>query len=75
MKMHEQHLEEFEAYLQRIEDALYEKLDRDDFEYQLREMVDELSSKLEEIHDDVREVHGVVEDVEFKLEYPPDRKG
>jgi hypothetical protein len=75
MKVNEQHLEEFEASLRRIEDALQDKPDHDDLEYQLREMVDELSSKLEEIHDDVRELHGVVEDVEFKLDYPPDRKG
>ena len=75
MKINERYLEEFDASLQRIEDALYEKLDRDDLEYQLSEVVVEIISKLEEIHDDVREVHGELEDVKFKLDYPPDRQG
>ena len=67
MKVNERYLEEFDASLQRIEDALYEKLDRDELEYQLSEIVVEITSKLEEIHDDLRELYGEVEDVRIDM--------
>jgi uncharacterized coiled-coil DUF342 family protein len=53
------HLEGFDASLQRIEEALYEKLDRDDLEFKW----DELVTNLEAIHDDVIEVKDGLEDV------------
>jgi len=68
MKVNERYLEEFDASLQRIEDALYEKLDRDELEYQLSEIVLEITSKLEEIHDDLRELYGEVEDVRIEID-------
>jgi archaellum component FlaC len=68
MKVNERYLEEFDASLQRIEEALYEKLDRDELEYQLSEIVLGITSKLEEIHDDVRELYGEVEDVRIDME-------
>jgi len=72
---HERHLDQIEEQLLGIEVTLSEKLDRVDLEYQLSEGVLEITSKLEEIYDDLREVHGELEDVKFKLDYPPDRQG
>ena len=48
---HERHLDHIEERLQALEDALWEKPDRVDLEHLQNEVV----SKLEEIHDDVRE--------------------
>jgi archaellum component FlaC len=73
--MVERYLEQFEGSLQEIENALHDKPDHDDLEYQLKEIVMEITSKLEELHEEVKEVSYELEDVKFQLEYPPDRKG
>jgi hypothetical protein len=55
---YERHLDRIEERLQAIEDALWEKPDRVDLEHLRNEVI----PKLEEIHDDVRELKDEPED-------------
>ena len=61
---HEQHLDQIEGEVLELKEALWDKPDRDDLEYQHNEVV----SKLEEIHDDVRELKDEQEDMRSQLE-------
>jgi len=55
---HERHLDQIEERLQALKDALWEKPDRIDLEHLQNEVV----SKMEEIHDDVKELKDAPED-------------
>jgi septation ring formation regulator EzrA len=61
---HERHLDQIEGQLLEVKEALWDKPDRDDLEYQHNEVV----SNLEEIHDDVRETKDEQEDMRSQLE-------
>ena len=66
--MHECHLDQIEGQLLEIKEALWDKPDREDLEYGLRDIVSELGSKLEEIHDALRELQGDLEDVKSQVD-------
>jgi hypothetical protein len=66
---HEQHLHQIEGQVLELKEALWDKPDREDLEYGLRDIVSELVvSKLEEIHDEVRELQGGLEDIKSQVD-------
>ena len=65
---HEQHLDQVEGQLLEIKEALWDKPDREDLEYGLSDSVLEITSKLEEIHDDVTALQGDLEDVKGQVD-------
>jgi chromosome segregation ATPase len=62
--MHEQHLDQIEGQLLEILEALWDKPDRYDLEYQHNEVV----SKLEELHEDVRETKDELQELKDEQE-------
>ena len=71
MQTHERHLDQIVERLKRIEDALEQKPDRDDAE----NVSSDLTFKLEELHDDVRDLQGALEEVKGQVDdlYSEDR--
>jgi archaellum component FlaC len=64
MQTHERHLDQIVERLKRIEDALEQKPDRDDVE----NWSSDLTFKLEELHDDVRDLQGELEEVKGQVD-------
>ena len=64
MQTHERHLDQIVERLKRIEDALEQKPDRDDVE----NWSSDLAFKLEELHDDVRDLQGELEEVKGQVD-------
>ena len=64
MQTHERHLDQIVERLKRIEDALEQKPDRDDVE----NWSSDLAFKLEELHDDVRDLQGALEEVKGQVD-------
>ena len=64
MQTHERHLDQIVERLKRIEDALEQKPDRDDVE----NISSDLAFKLEELHDDVRDLQGELEEVKGQVD-------
>ena len=64
MQTHERHLDQIVERLKRIEDALEQKPDRDDVE----NVSSDLTFKLEELHDDVRDLQGELEEVKGQVD-------
>ena len=64
MQTHERHLDQIVERLKRIEDALEQKPDRDDVE----NISSDLTFKLEELHDDVRDLQGELEEVKGQVD-------
>jgi archaellum component FlaC len=64
MQTHERHLDQIVERLKRIEDALEQKPDRDDVE----NWSSDLTFKLEELHDDVRDLQGALEEVKGQVD-------
>jgi hypothetical protein len=67
-KTREKHLEHIEWQLLEIKEALWDKPAHHDLEYGMRDIVSELGSKLEEIHDALRELQGDLEDVKSQVD-------
>jgi chromosome segregation ATPase len=61
---HERYLDQIEGQLLEIKEALWDKPDRDDLEYQHNEVV----SKLEELHEDVRETKDELQELKDEQE-------
>jgi archaellum component FlaC len=64
LQTHERHLDQIVERLKRIEDALEQKPDRDDVE----NWSSDLAFKLEELHDDVRDLQGELEEVKGQVD-------
>ena len=64
MQTHERHLDQIVERLKRIEDALEQKPDRDDVE----NISSDLAFKLEELHEDVRDLQGELEEVKGQVD-------
>jgi archaellum component FlaC len=64
MQTHERHLDQIVERLKRIEDALEQKPDRDDVE----NISSDLAFKLEELHDDVRDLQAALEEVKGQVD-------
>ena len=64
MQTHERHLDQIVERLKRIEDALEQKPDRDDLE----NWSSDLAFKLEELHEDVRDLQGELEEVKGQVD-------
>jgi len=63
-KTSDQRLDQIEEHLKQINKTLQKKADHKDLEYELSE----IASKLEEIHDDVIELQGELEDVKSQVD-------
>ena len=64
MQTHERHLDQIVERLKRIEDALEQKPDRDDLE----NVSSDLTFKLEELHDDVRDLQAALGEVKGQVD-------
>jgi len=66
--MHECHLDQIEGQLLELKEALWDKPDREDLKYGLRDIISELVYMLEEIHGALRELQGGLDDVKSQVD-------